>query len=594
MKKKKASNPSHGWTFLHWATKNCHINMIKSLLTKMTQKEINQANEDDMTALDIAVHEGRKDVVKLLIPKMIPEVINKSNVNGHTILHWAAKNYYVDIIELLLTKMSPEGVSCIDQYGRTALHYFIELNPLNNILSILEEFLDKMNIDVINQSDDNGQTVLCLAVQYLQLDSLNLLLNIKDIDVNKIDIDGRSNLHYAANKDNIDVVKLLIPKMIPELINQNDEAGFTVLHVAVTNSNENLVKFLLQKMSINAINKAIEEDGLTAFHLAIIFDNEVIVKLFLEKEVDINRVNKYGETALHIAVSYGSQALIKLILETEVDVNKIDQEGITALHWAILHNSDNDIIKLFLYKMNDKSINQVNIYGKTAFHYAVEKGNKEIVKLLLEITNEKIIIQLLTDNQILSPILEDKEFLFILKKKLGKLIDMKDGKIKIADKTITIESNEIIKFMKEKLSDNSVYRLKSYNNDISMTEQLLIAPQTGLKFKFNTKELPYGVIEQIIEEYLSADDLLPAFELVNKYMREKFEILDVSKINSIRKKDSSKDQKYSTKINIDENGNIEISIDESINTNHDNRNQMIIDDDQAIIGLNSSDDMIIN
>ena len=118
-----------------------------------------------------------------------------------------------------------------------------------------------------------------------------------DIDVNLKDTVGRTPLHIAAEKGNMDVVMFLI------------ENGANV-NVADVNGNTPLV-FI--------INKA---------------GNLKVIQRLLEKGARVNVQNRTGETALMYAAWHGHSAVVQLLLENRADVTLKNRQGRTALTLA--------------------------------------------------------------------------------------------------------------------------------------------------------------------------------------------------------------------------------------------------------------------
>ena len=63
---------------------------------------------------------------------------------------------------------------------------------------------------VVNYRDENGLGVLHWAADRGNKDIMKLLLDIKDIDVNQKDNEGQTALHYACSNGHLNVVRLLI------------------------------------------------------------------------------------------------------------------------------------------------------------------------------------------------------------------------------------------------------------------------------------------------------------------------------------------------------------------------------------------------
>lgn len=109
-------NAEDGWrrTPLHWATENCHTDLVKLLIDKGA--EVNAKDDWQQTPLLWAVDAGHTDLAKLLIEK-------GANVNlgdsGITPIYIAAYHGNTDLTRLLIAKGA--DVTATDKHGRTPL-----------------------------------------------------------------------------------------------------------------------------------------------------------------------------------------------------------------------------------------------------------------------------------------------------------------------------------------------------------------------------------------------------------------------------------------------------------------------------------------
>jgi ankyrin repeat protein len=105
--------------------------------------------------------------------------------------------------------------------------------------------------------------------------------------------------------------------------------------------------------------------------------------LLLLKGADPNIQNEEdGKTPLHIASLKGDMLLLEfLITHPQIDLNAIDDNSTTPVYNAVL-NSQFDIAKLLIEK--GAEINVPDNHRKTSVHVAAEKGNKTMLKLLVE------------------------------------------------------------------------------------------------------------------------------------------------------------------------------------------------------------------
>lgn len=102
---------------------------------------------------------------------------------------------------------------------------FIEIQNKNN--SLVQTFLEKYSIDI---EDNYGRTVLLNAALYGNLELTEWVIE-KGANVNHIDKNGYSALHFAAQENHTDVVKFLLEHNASP--NIQDKNGNTPAWVAI-------------------------------------------------------------------------------------------------------------------------------------------------------------------------------------------------------------------------------------------------------------------------------------------------------------------------------------------------------------------------
>ncbi|XP_019851655.1 PREDICTED: ankyrin repeat and SAM domain-containing protein 6-like, partial [Amphimedon queenslandica] len=207
-----------------------------------------------------------------------------------------------------------------------------------------------------------------------------------DPNVTKYTFGDNPALIVAIEKDNIDIVKLLLEKGTDPKVTEYTSGDNPALIVAIETDNIDIVKLLLEKGADPNVTEY-PSGGSPALIIAIEKGNIDIVKLLLEKGADPN-VTKYpsgGSPALIIAIEKGNIDIVKLLLEKGADPNvtKYTSGYNPALIVAI--KKDNIyIVKLLLEKGADPKVTEYTSGDNPALIVAIEKDNIDIVKLLLE------------------------------------------------------------------------------------------------------------------------------------------------------------------------------------------------------------------
>jgi len=86
---------------------------------------------------------------------------------------------------------------------------------------------------------------------------------------------------------------------------------------------------------------------------------------------------------LHLAIKNGKLDIVSPLIESGIGLNFVDEFGYTPLHYAVV-NEDLNAIRLLLEKKDNLIIDAKTQKGETALYLAVQKGNLDIVKLLVD------------------------------------------------------------------------------------------------------------------------------------------------------------------------------------------------------------------
>lgn len=142
------------------------------------------------------------------------------------------------------------------------------------------------------------------------------------------------------------------------------------------------------------INNPSGDGGDTALHIATYAGFTQVVKNLLEiKGVKVDTVNKTGETALHLASSLGDRKIVEVLLKNgKANPLLVDNDGKSALHFIAtygfisLKDDVSDVINLLLQE--GANLHSLDNNGKSALQIATQNGNENVVKVIMEKTNE--------------------------------------------------------------------------------------------------------------------------------------------------------------------------------------------------------------
>lgn len=214
-------------------------------------------------------------------------------------------------------------------------------------------------------------------------------LLLEDIEVNAIDGDGRSALHYAAQLARVFLMDQLLV-LGADVHQQEHKRGFSPLHFTLLcGTTKTSVDLLL---SAGADVNAEAHFGVTPLHLASVIGPLDILDCLIERSADVSRREAiYKFTPLLIATYHSSSHIVdRLITKGGADVNASTDEGLTALHLAAMLG-DVRIAKT-LIKWGAKVNSRHSITGLTPLHLASTNGNADALNDLVQMTSSSEMI----------------------------------------------------------------------------------------------------------------------------------------------------------------------------------------------------------
>ncbi|KAL6801754.1 ankyrin repeat-containing domain protein [Trichoderma sp. SZMC 28012] len=220
-----------GMTPLHWAVVNGHPYVVELLTNAGAQLEIEE-KEYQMTALGLAVHHKQMDVYR-------GADINARTPDGLTVLYPAIERGYFDVIRLLVERGADITATCD---GLTPLLFAITTGKIDII-----RLLTKIGAD-INIRGEGGLTPLIMSTGLGHTDNIQPLIDL-GANINARDNDGHSPLFFAIIAGNIPTIELLVGMDYIDL-NKPDARGITPIVLATLLERHDIVKLLLQSGKI--------------------------------------------------------------------------------------------------------------------------------------------------------------------------------------------------------------------------------------------------------------------------------------------------------------------------------------------------------
>jgi ankyrin repeat protein len=155
---------------------------------------------------------------------------------------------------------------------------------------------------------------------------------------------GDTRLSEAAMQGNGDVVRSLLKQKVDVDAAQGD--GTTALHWAAFRDDQEMVKLLLAAGA--NVKAATREGGITPLFMACTNGNAAIIGTMLKAGADANTANANGTTALMTAAASGSVDAVKVLLDGGAAVKAKERvHGQTALMFAAALNR-HEVVKLLM------------------------------------------------------------------------------------------------------------------------------------------------------------------------------------------------------------------------------------------------------
>lgn len=232
--------------------------------------------------------------------------------------------------------------------------------------------------------------VLLLAVATLQAADVRLIEAVKAGDsktvrsllalhanVNAAEADGFTALHWAAQRDNLEIADLLL--RAGANVKAASQYNITPLSLACTNGDAQMIDRFLKA---GADPNGTSEEGQTALMTAALTGKVDAIKLLVVHGAKVNVKEPWkGQTALMWAASEGNADAASLLIEFGAEVNATSNSGFTPLLFAV-RNGHIDAAKVLL--AHGAHVNDVAPDGTSALGMAAVNAYYELAMMLLD------------------------------------------------------------------------------------------------------------------------------------------------------------------------------------------------------------------
>ncbi|CAG8546937.1 10860_t:CDS:1 [Paraglomus occultum] len=213
----------------------------------------------------------------------------------------------------------------------------LEKSKIEHLIREISKVITESELD----KDSNYYESLLSMIENLTL--MKEELEKSDNKVTRVDEQIQDyTIFEAAEENEAEIIQKLVESGAD--VDSIDEQGNTALHYSVMKGNLEATKKLLE-LGIEANVK--NEDGETPLHIAAKLDDEyeedVILKIstaLLEKGVSPTAQDELGNTALHYAVQRGNLSLLKTLVKKKEYINVTNN-----FNWSVLHSAASAIVE---------------------------------------------------------------------------------------------------------------------------------------------------------------------------------------------------------------------------------------------------------
>ena len=202
-------------------------------------------------------------------------------------------------------------------------------------------------------------------------------LLLKKADVNAVEADGSTALHWAAQHNNIEIANLLLAAGAK--VSAATRYKITPLSIAATNGNAAMITRLIEA---GADPNSTSREGETVLMTASLNGNVDAIKVLLAKGAKVNEIEPWKQqTAVMWAAGEGNTKAVEMLVEFGADVKLKSKAGYTAFLLAVRNNQIEAARTLLAHGAN---VNDVAPDGTSALNLACVNAYYDMASMLLD------------------------------------------------------------------------------------------------------------------------------------------------------------------------------------------------------------------
>ncbi|KAK2773890.1 hypothetical protein CKAH01_13357 [Colletotrichum kahawae] len=324
---------------------------------------------DHYDLLHLCANQNWEDIVHMMQRKYCLQSLSLDHM-GRTLLHWALE-YNWDIYKMDLSQYSMADLNKKDRDGLTAVHIAVT----NRNMAALE-ILVASGASCL-QKDNAGMSPAHIAADQGYRAALEYFIDIRDADFG-ITRTGVSLLHLIALWVDGAMIRRFVTSRKPAInINSVDREHRTALHYAAKANNVSAVEALVT-LGCNINGR--DNNGKSPIHEAIRSGGPDAALRLLHLGADWRATDDFGQTCLHLSLRYNSESLVPRFLPLGMDIGAVDWFGMTPLHRAC-GAGNVDHVRELLHQ--GAAWDARNLCGRSPLELAVEARAKSTVEIVL-------------------------------------------------------------------------------------------------------------------------------------------------------------------------------------------------------------------
>lgn len=371
------------WSPLHVASYWSLSAIAKQLIEHGGWKTAFRINTTGWHAFHFLVKHDLEELACMILKrfKQLPESVNDLDPEGNGLLHSLVRIGWKTASEIMM-QMPGIELNISDRWGKSPLHYAAVTSDTTLSRVLIAGGAKISHVDL------NHATALMYALDDGMVETIDLLIANGAL-CKGVDMEGRSTLHYAVSRDWVSVVERLVENGAD--IRHPDNSGILPIHLAALHGNAKLVRWFMDQPDIQINTRSCNGDSVI-FWTAKGRQNNILELLSTTADIEMFLKDQFERNILHVTIPWARPDIIRQILGLNVvKLDAKDHTGTTCLHSAA-RDASSETLELVLeeYRSHGLNIDEVDLKGRTALHYAAMNGAYAVQRLLLGKADQNI------------------------------------------------------------------------------------------------------------------------------------------------------------------------------------------------------------